>query len=146
MIKANLARPFLTSRLEQWNYLDWVSNVGVRDLTFQLVLARLLVEDSELSRALSRLVDILTPSMVAEEDPLARRKQELLLNNVSIGGRLQLIVRARRALILHSAYFICHIIYELCSGWAHNQAVETCRHRLSTEVNINSNQHDCMVG
>ena len=30
--------------------------------------------------------------------------------------------------------------------WAHYQAVETCRHRLSTEVNINSNQHDCMVG
>ena len=33
---------FFHSRLEQWNYLDWVSNVGVRDLTFQLVLARLL--------------------------------------------------------------------------------------------------------
>ena len=30
--------------------------------------------------------------------------------------------------------------------WAHYQAVETCRHRFSTEVNINSNQHDCMVG
>ena len=94
---------FFHSRLEQWNYLDWVSNVGVRDRTLQLVLARLLdVEDPELSRALSRLENILTPSMVAEEDPLARRKQELLLNNVSIGGRLQLIVRARRALILHS--------------------------------------------
>ena len=80
------------------------------------MLARLLdVEDPELSRALSRLVDLLTLSMVAEEDPLARRKQELLLNNVSIGGRLQLIVRARRALILHSTYI--HIIYELCSGF-----------------------------
>ena len=75
----------------------------MRDRTLQLVLARLLdVEDPELSRALSRLENILTPSMVAEEDPLARRKQELLLNNVSIGGRLQLIVRTRRALILHS--------------------------------------------
>ena len=82
------------------------------------VLARLLdIEDPELSKALSRLVDLLTPSMAAEEEPLARRKQELLLNNVSIGGRLQLIVRARRALILDSTYFICHIIYELCSGF-----------------------------
>ena len=79
---------FLHSRLEQWNYLDWVSNVGVRDRTLQLVLARLLdVEDLELSRALSRLVDLLTPTMAAEEEPLARRKQELLLNNVSTGGR-----------------------------------------------------------
>ena len=51
------------------------------------MLARLLdVEDPELSRALSRLVDLLTPSMAAEEEPLARRKQELLLNNVSYGG------------------------------------------------------------
>ena len=109
--KANLARPFISTRLEQWNYLDWVSNVGVRDRTLQLVLARLLdVEDPELSRALSRLVDLLTLSMVAEEDPLARRKQELLLNNVSIGGRLQLIVRARRALILHSTYFMSYYL------------------------------------
>ena len=109
--KANLARPFFSTRLEQWNYLDWVSNVGVRDRTLQLVLARLLdVEDPELSRALSRLVDLLTLSMVAEEDPLARRKQELLLNNVSIGGRLQLIVRARRALILHSTYFMSYYL------------------------------------
>ena len=111
MKKANLARPFISTRLEQWNYLDRVSNVGVRDRTLQLVLARLLdVEDPELSRALSRLVDILTPSMVAEEDPLAKRKQELLLNNVSIGGRLQLIVRARRALILHSTYFMSYYL------------------------------------
>ena len=74
--KANLARPFISTRLEQWNYLDWVSNVGVRDLTFQLVLARLLdVEDPELSRALSRLVDLLTLSMVAEEDPLACQEE-----------------------------------------------------------------------
>ena len=109
--KANLARPFISTRLEQWNYLDRVSNVGVRDRTLQLVLARLLdVEDPELSRALSRLENILTPSMVAEEDPLARRKQELLLNNVSIGGRLQLIVRARRALILHSTYFMSYYL------------------------------------
>ena len=40
-------------------------------------------EDPELSKALSRLVDLLTPTMAAEEEPLARRKQELLLNNVS---------------------------------------------------------------
>ena len=46
--------------------------------------ARLLdTEDPELCRALSRLVDLLTPTMSAEEEPLARRKQELLLNNVS---------------------------------------------------------------
>ena len=112
MKKANVARPIISTRLEQWNYLDWVSNVGVRDRTLQLVLARLLdVEDPELSRALSRLVDLLTPSMAAEEDPLARRKQELLLNNVSNGGRPQPVVRAR------STYLICHIIYELCSGF-----------------------------
>ena len=37
--------------------------------------------------SLSRLVDLLTPSMAAEEEPLARRKQELLLNNVSNAGR-----------------------------------------------------------
>ena len=92
---------FFHSRLEQWNYLDWVSNVGVRDRTLQLVLARLLdVEDPELSRALSRLVDLLTPTMAAEEEPLARRKQELLLNNVSNSGRPQLRIRARRAVIL----------------------------------------------
>ena len=73
--------------MEQWDYLDWVSNVGVRDRTLQLVLARLLdIEDPELSKVLSRLVDLLTPSMAAEEEPLARRKQELLLNNVSYGG------------------------------------------------------------
>ena len=96
--KANLARPFISTRLEQWNYLDWVSNVGVRDRTLQLVLARLLdTEDPELSRALSRLVDLLTPTMAAEEESLARRKQELLLNNVSTGGRPQLRIRARRA-------------------------------------------------
>ena len=69
--------------MEQWNYLDWVSNVGVRDRTLQL----LDIEDSELSRALSRLADLLTPSMAPEEEPLARRKQELLLNTVSNGGR-----------------------------------------------------------
>ena len=92
---------FFHSRLEQWNYLDWVSNVGVRDRTLQLVLARLLdIEDPELSRALSRLVDLLTPTMAAEEESLARRKQELLLNNVSTGGRPQLRIRARRAVIL----------------------------------------------
>ena len=92
---------FFHSRLEQWNYLDWVSNVGVRDRTLQLVLARLLdTEDPELSRALSRLVDLLTPTMAAEEESLARRKQELLLNNVSTGGKPQLRIRARRAVIL----------------------------------------------
>ena len=92
---------FFHSRLEQWNYLDWVSNVGVRDRTLQLVLARLLdVEDPELSRGLSRLVDLLTPTMAAEEESLARRKQELLLNNVSNSGRPQLRIRARRAVIL----------------------------------------------
>jgi hypothetical protein len=73
--------------LEQWTYLDWVSNVAVRDRTLQLVLAWLLdIEDPELLKALSRLVDLLTPSMAAEEEPLARRKQELLLNNVSNVG------------------------------------------------------------
>ena len=92
---------FFHSRLEQWNYLDWVSNVGVRDRTLQLVLARLLdVEDPELSRGLSRLVDLLTPTMAAEEESLARRKQELLLNNVSDSGKPQLRIRARRAVIL----------------------------------------------
>ena len=92
---------FFHSRLEQWNYLDWVSNVGVRDRTLQLVLARLLdIEDPEFSRALSRLVDLLTPTMAAEEESLARRKQELLLNNVSTGGRPHLRIRARRAVIL----------------------------------------------
>ena len=46
--------------------------------------ARLLdTEDPELCKALSRLVDMLTPTMADEEEPLARRKQELLLNNVS---------------------------------------------------------------
>ena len=75
---------FLLTRLDQWDYLDWVSNTGVRDRTLQLVLARLLdSEDPELCRALTRLVDMITPSMAAEEEPLARRKQELLLNNVS---------------------------------------------------------------
>ena len=50
-------------------------------------IARLLDnEDPELCRALSRLVDLLIPSMAAEEEPLARRKQELLLNNVGCGG------------------------------------------------------------
>ena len=49
--------------------------------------ARLLdTEDPELCRALSRLVDLLTPTMAAEEEPLARRKQELLLNNVNCVG------------------------------------------------------------
>ena len=53
----------------------------------KLPLARLLdTEDPELCRALSRLVGLLTPSMAAEEESLARRKQELLLNNVGWGG------------------------------------------------------------
>ena len=73
----------------------------MRDRTLQLVLARLLdIEDPELPRALSRLVDLLTPTMAAEEESLARRKQELLLNNVSNSGRPQLRIRARRAVIL----------------------------------------------
>ena len=59
----------------------------MRDRTLQLVLAWLLdIEDPELLKALSRLVDLLTPSMAAEEEPLSRRKQELLLNNVGNVG------------------------------------------------------------
>ena len=69
-------------------------------------IARLLdTEDPELLRALSRLVDLLTPSMAAEEEPLARRKQELLLNNVSNG-------------VNYSAGHISNIAYHgLCAGF-----------------------------
>ena len=60
----------------------------MRDRTLQLVLARLLdIEDPELPRALSRLVDLLTPSMAAEEVSLGRRKQAQVHESDTSGGR-----------------------------------------------------------
>ena len=162
MKKANLARPFISTRLEQWNYLDRVSNVGVRDRTLQLVLARLLdVEDPELSRALSRLVDLLTLSMVAEEDPLACQEEtRVAFEQCKYWWKAPTNSQGQEGsytsqYILYVILFMSFVqvlrrLLNLGSAgaelWALYQAAETCRHRLSTEVNINSNQHDCMVG
>ena len=107
----------LVSWLQHWNYLEEASAGERREQTFLLVLARLLEGEpgAGLVPALTRLADILVPCMEREMEPLARRKHELLSNNL-----LRLMVN----LGSHGEEI-----------WQRYQGVTTCRHSLSPEVN-----------
>jgi hypothetical protein len=76
----------LVDWLEGWSYLEAAPG-GERDRTLLLALARLLESDPEPGQvaAMARLAELLLPLMAGETDPLARRRHELLSNNV--GGQ-----------------------------------------------------------
>ena len=94
------------------------------------MLARLLdIEDPELPRALSRLVDLLTPSIAAEEVSLGRRKQAQVHESDTSGvrsmrhlvcvptGKEEGLVRLQRVnfeiCLLHSLLFL-YVFYPRC--------------------------------
>ena len=132
----------------------------------KLPLARLLdTEDPELCRALSRLVGLLTPSMAAEEESLARRKQELLLNNVGWGGiyyvddvnmALYRVIfltdpppKSSKCQPVSNCMRCLQVLRRLlnlgCAGaelWSLYQTAVTCRHHLSTEVILLNNSNE----
>ena len=143
---------FSLSRLEQWDFLDWMVNTSVRDRTLQLVIARLLDSSEDVDLQLKplsrqmihrkneyflifppRLVHLITPTLAVEEQALSRRKQELLMNNVSLQVKTSFYWIFEQ--VLRRWLNMSNDGTEL---WALYQAAETCKHCLSQEVRSNN--------